>query len=72
MNSGDALKVERVPKFFENLKFFWDDAENGNNDAHILKKHICFLIFDAFCYFWIFKKFIKTWIKNWIATIIID
>ena len=55
--------VERVLKFFENLKFFWDDAENGHNDANILKNIIVFEFF---------LKFIKTKIKNWVATIIID
>ena len=72
MNNGGALKVERVLKFFENLKFFWDDAENGNNDANILKNIFVFGFLMFFAIFEFFLKFIKTWIKNWIATIIID
>ena len=48
MNSGSGLKVKRVPKNFENLKFFWDDAENANNDANILKNIIVFEFFLKF------------------------
>jgi len=62
---NNALKVERVPKIFENLNSF----------ETMLKwqkyiKNIFFgfsLFFSIFGFFW---KFIKTLVKNWVATII--
>ena len=59
MNNGGALKVERVLKFFENLKFFRDDAENGNNDVNILKNIFVFGFLMFFAIFEFFLKFIK-------------
>ena len=45
---NDARKVERVPKTFENLKFFLDDIENAKNDVNILKTYFFgFLLFFA-------------------------
>ena len=60
MNNDGAFKVRRVIKFFKNLKFFWYDAENDNNDVNILKNIFVFGFLMFFAIFEFFLKFNKT------------
>jgi hypothetical protein len=53
---NNALKVERIPKIFENLNSFETMLKMLKMMQIYLKKHI-FWIFVVFCYFWIFQKF---------------
>jgi len=55
---NNVLKVERVPKIFENLNSL-DDVEKAKNDANIFKN-----IFLNFCCFFTIFGFFKKFIKN--------